>query len=242
MVWQEVIENSNVWVYEYVANGYKANAIALPLDDSALAIVSPPIGLSDSDFAAIEAKGQVTALIAPHSGHDLGQAEWQARYPDAIPYAPSAALSQIKHVGGQPFMPLSKLSASNVKFREVPSTKKGGTIAISRQGERPVVYLDELIINWTSLPDNWTKLLFWLTGSAPGLGVNRVYFNVLCSDKPAVAQTALEALSEDPAIVPAHGVPLIHRGDAARLQALVEPLAKSSDNSTPDKTRRSPAP
>lgn len=92
MVWQEVIENSNIWVYEYIANGYKANTIALPLDDSALAIVSPPIGLSDSDFAAIEAKGQVTALIAPHSGRDLGQAEWQSRYPHAVPSAPTAAL------------------------------------------------------------------------------------------------------------------------------------------------------
>ncbi|NJR52986.1 MAG: hypothetical protein HC780_28940 [Leptolyngbyaceae cyanobacterium CSU_1_3] len=43
MVWQEVIENSNVWIYEYVANGYRANAIALPLSNDALAIVSPPL-------------------------------------------------------------------------------------------------------------------------------------------------------------------------------------------------------
>ena len=27
MVWQEVLEGSNVWVYEYLANGYKANAL-----------------------------------------------------------------------------------------------------------------------------------------------------------------------------------------------------------------------
>ncbi len=29
MVWQEVIEGSNLWVYEYRANGYKANAMAI---------------------------------------------------------------------------------------------------------------------------------------------------------------------------------------------------------------------
>lgn len=147
MVWQEVITGSNVWVYEYGANGYKANAIALSLNKNELAIVSPPIGLAEVDFTEIDAKGQVTALIAPHSGHDLGQNEWQARYPDAITYAPTTALAQLKPTAGRPFMPLSKLAAADAEFREVPGTKKGGTIAISRQGNRPIVYLDELVIN-----------------------------------------------------------------------------------------------
>jgi hypothetical protein len=226
MVWQEVITGSNVWVYEYGANGYKANAIALSLNKNELAIVSPPIGLAEVDFTEIDAKGQVTALIAPHSGHDLGQNEWQARYPDAITYAPTTALAQLKPIAGRPFMPLSKLAAADAEFREVPGTKKGGTIAISRQGNRPIVYLDELVINWASLPDNWTKLLFWLRRSAPGLKINRLYSSILCPDLQAVAQTVLEALEGDPAIVPAHGAPLIEFGDAARVRALVEPFAK----------------
>ncbi|MBD2338278.1 hypothetical protein H6G64_14980 [Calothrix sp. FACHB-156] len=228
MVWQEVIAGSNVWVYEYVANGYKANAIAIPLNENNFAIVSPPLKLSAADFAAIDTKGEVTALIAPHSGHDLGQAEWQSRYPKAISYAPATALDQLQPIAGRPFMPLSQLSAVSVEFREVPGTQKGGTIAISRQGERPVVYLDELVTNWSSLPDSWTKLLFWLTGSAPGLKINRLYLNLLCPDGKAVAQTVLDALKDDPVIVPAHGTPLIHPGDAARVRSLVEPLAKSA--------------
>lgn len=227
MVWQEVITGSKVWVYEYVANGYKANAIAIPLNENNLAIVSPPTNVLEADFAAIDAKGEVTALIAPHSGHDLGQVEWQTRYPKAISYAPTTALDQL-HLVGQPFMPLSQLSAAKVEFREVPGTKKGGTIAISRQGERPVVYLDELVTNWSSLPNAWTKLLFWLTGSAPGLKINRLYLNLLCSDVKAVAQTVLDVLIDDPAIVPAHGTPLINPGDAARVRSLVDPLAQSA--------------
>lgn len=228
MVWQQLIEGNNIWYYEYTANGYKANAIAFPLDDHALAIVSPPVGLLDADFATLDAIGQVTALIAPHSGHDLGQAEWQSRYPQAISYAPTTALAQLKPIGGRPFTPLSTLSAPNVEFREVAGTKKGGTLAISQQGERPVVYLDELVINWSSLPDSWTKLLFWLTGSAPGLKINQVYVKLLCSDVKAVAQTVLDVLVDDPVIVPAHGTPLIHPGDAARVRELVNPLANSA--------------
>lgn len=228
MVWQEVIQNSNVWIYEYVAKGYKANVIALPLDDNTLAIVSPPVGLSEADFAALDAIGAVTALVAPSAAHDLGQVEWQVRYPNAIAYAPTTALAQLKPIAGRSFVPLSKLAAADAEFREVPGTKKGGTIAISRQGERLVVYLDELVINWTALPDNWTKLLFWLRRSAPGLKINRVYSKLFCPDLQAVAQTVLAALEGDPAIVPAHGAPLVGDGDAARVRALVEPLAKST--------------
>ncbi|MBW4577956.1 MAG: hypothetical protein KME42_00070 [Tildeniella nuda ZEHNDER 1965/U140] len=230
MIWQEVIEDSNVWVYEYVANGYKANAVAVTLEDGELAIVSPPIGLSEADFTEIDAKGQVTALIAPHSAHDLGQNEWQARYPDAIPYAPTIAIEQLKHVGQRSFTPVSKLFASTVEFREVPGTKKGGTIAISRRGKRPIVYLDELIINWSSLPHNWTRFWFQFSNSAPRLRVNQIYKQMFCPDLQAVVQTVLGALEGDPAIVPAHGTPLVQVGDAARVRALVESLTKPVAN------------
>ena len=236
MVWQEVIKDSHVWVYEYVANGYRANALAMLLDCHSdrlsqrdeLAIVSPPIGLSDADFAQIDAKGRVTALIAPHSGHDLGLVLWQARYPAAQAYAPTTAISQLARLGIT-FTPLSEFAAPDVEFHEVPGATKGGTIAIVRRGDRPVIYLDELVINWSSLPDNWVaKILFGLTGSAPGLKINRIYLSLLCSDKQAMAQSVLDALAGDPAIVPAHGSPLIRSGDTARVRALVEPLATST--------------
>lgn len=108
--------------------------------------------MSETDFAIIEAKGKVTALIAPHSGHDLGQAEWQTRYPHAQSYAPTVAFSQLNALGLRPFASLSELCSANVvEFLEVPGTKKGGTIAIAHWGKRPVVYLDELISNWASL-------------------------------------------------------------------------------------------
>lgn len=235
MDWQEVIKDSNVWVYKYIADGYRANALAMSIDGHSdrlhqqdeLAIVSPPIGLSDADFVQIEAKGRVTALLAPHSGHDLGLSLWQARYPAARSYAPTTAIEQLDKLGIS-FTPLSELTAPDVEFHEVPGTKKGGTIAIVRRGDRPVIYLDELVVNWSSLPANWVaRILFWLTGSAPGLKLNRVYLSLLCPDKQAVARTVLDALAGDPAIVPAHGSPLIRSGDVARVRALVEPLATS---------------
>jgi hypothetical protein len=125
-------------------------------------------------------------------------------------------------------MPLAKLSAPNAAFREIPGTKNGGTIAIAHHRKQPIVYLDELVINWAAMPNNWTKLLFWLTGSAPGLKINRVYVRLFCPNLQAVAQTVLDALKGDVAIVPAHGTPLVHAGDAARVRVLVESLAKGA--------------
>jgi len=137
------------------------------------------------------------------------------------------ALKQINQEGLRPFLPLAKLVASQVDFREVLGTKKGSTIAIVKRGERAVVYLDEIVSHWTSLLDNWlAKFLFWSTGSAPGLKANRVYLKVLCSDVQAVAQTVLGALVDDPVIVPAHGTPLVRTGDVERVRSLVEPFAK----------------
>jgi hypothetical protein len=197
------------------------------LDGNHLAVISPPIGLSEADFAAIDAKGKVVALIVPHSGHNLGHAEWQTRYPTAVSYAPEIALKQINQDKLRPFLPLARLVALQVELREVPGTKKGGTIAIVKREERPVVYLDEIVSHWTFLPDNWlARFLFWLTGSAPGLKVNRVYLKVLCSDVQAVAQTVLESLVDDPVIVPAHGTPLVSPSDVEQVRSLVEPLTQ----------------
>lgn len=227
MAWQEVIAGSNVWVHEYHVPGYhQVNAVAVLLEDQTIAIISPSTETTEADFAAIEAKGRVMALVAPHAGHFLGQAEWQARYPEAYSYAPTAALDRLNASGLRPFAPLSKLQLSpTVEFREVPGTMKGGTLLIVRRGKRPVVYLDELVGNWASLPKQFlARLLFRLTGSAPGLKLNRVYLKLLCTDGQRVAQTVLDVLQDDPAIVLAHGAPLVREGDSMRIQALIAPL------------------
>jgi len=66
--------------------------------------------------------------------------------------------------------------------------------------------------------------MFWLSGSVPGLKINRVYSKILCTDVPTVAQTVIKALKGDPAIVLAHGAPLVNAGDAARVRTLLKPF------------------
>jgi glyoxylase-like metal-dependent hydrolase (beta-lactamase superfamily II) len=230
MAWQEVLPGSNAWFHEYDfyqakhSYTYQANALAMLLNDHDLAIVSPPCGASEEDFAAIDAKGRVTALIASCGGHDAGQSQWQTRYPDAVPYAPTHALERLETFQ-RPFVPLSQLSAPRVEFQETPGAKSDEMIAITR-GKRPVVFLGELLLDGNSLPN--ARFKFWLTGRAPGLRVNTFYSRHLGADRSAVARSLLDALEGDPAIVLAHGPPLVRPGDVARVRALLEPLASGS--------------
>jgi len=225
MGWREVLPRSAAWVREYdfyqpkYKYTYQANAMALRLDERDIAIVSPPVGATTDDFADIDTKGRVTALIAPNVGHVAGQAEWQARYPAAMPYAPSSVCTALKSVG-RPFTPLSQLTAPRVEFRETHAD----TVVVVRHGDRPVAYLGELVLNGNALPIG--RLVFYVTGRRPGLRINTVYRANIGPAVQTVARAILEALRDDPAIVPAHGEPLVRPGDASRVRALVAPLAR----------------
>lgn len=122
----------------------------------------------------------------------------------------------------RPFVSLPQLSAPCVEFRETPG---GETIAITL-GERPVVFLGELLLNGNTLPI--ARLKFWLTGRVPGLRVNSVYSKHLGATRSAVARALLDALEGDPAIVLAHGPPLVRPGDVERVRAILEPLVRSA--------------
>ena len=227
MPWQEVGEGNSAWFYEYdffqpkYKYHYKANALALLLNERQLAIVSPPSGQSKEDFETIDSRGTVAVLVAPNAGHDAGLAQWQTRYPDAVLYAPIRALENLRTYG-RPFVPLAQLLARNVEFRETPDGREA--ISIARSGKRPVVYLGELVMNGDSLPV--ARLRFWLTGRRPGIRINSVYSKNLGSDRQMVAQAVLEALKGEPVVVLAHGAPLVDHHDVANARALVEPLAR----------------
>ncbi len=57
-----------------------------------------------------------------------------------------------------------------------------------------------------------------------------MYLKYLCTDVQALAQTVLDALNKDPAIVLAHGAPLVNLEDTARVRVLVESLVSKSSS------------
>jgi hypothetical protein len=202
--WQPLAPAAWLLPYGNKAAG-TANCVAFDMGGGRLAVVSPSQGTSNAAFAAIDALGTVDALIAP-GGHDLGQPEWQARYPNARTFAPAKTIGALaKKKSLRAFQPLSELSAdpsSGLRFLDAPGSKVGSAFVQSKE----VRYIDELLGNQSSLPPSFMfSLLFRLTGSAPGLRVNRVYTSMLTADKKALARAALDTIDGASCIVLAHG-------------------------------------
>src|SRR5262245_44748276 len=108
--WSEMVPG--LWRSEYrTGTNISAGAFALRLRDGELAIRGPPVGADDAFFAATDALGKVTAIVAPNSGHDLGQAAWQARYANAQTFAPEVAVPAIAKAKPKlrPMQPLGAL-------------------------------------------------------------------------------------------------------------------------------------
>ena len=206
MTWQDLGNGVSLYTYANKFAG-KANAYAVDIGGGRIAVVSPSQNTPAEIFAAVEARGTVAALIAP-GGHDLGQPEWQARYPAAETFAPTnqiAALAKKKTL--RPFRPISELKVDrkDVAFVDVPGSKSGSVFF--RAGT--TAYVDEILGNHDALPPNIPfKIIFALTKSSPGLRPNNFYGMMFCSDKHAVARSMLEKLDGVDVIGFAHGEPI----------------------------------
>jgi hypothetical protein len=217
MTWATVIPG--LWRSQYrTTTSIDAVAYVLALSDGELAVVSPPGSADDAVFAATEALGKVVALIANNSGHDLGQALWQKRYPNAVTYAPEAARGAIAKAKPalRPIQPLADLIAKlpgHVTITDVPGTSSGMTLFSIDSGDGGrALFVDEIIGNSPHLigPAPF-RLVFWLTGSGPGLSRNKIWAFMFAKDKKGVAGTVLAQLDalKPTVVLVAHGDPIL---------------------------------
>ena len=222
--WAVVIPG--LWRSEYTTKGaIDAVGYVVALTNGELAVVSPPSSANEAFFTATDALGKVTVLVANNVGHDLGQESWQKRYPDAVTYAPEAALAGLaKAKKLRPLQPLSALSPklpAHVRFVDVPGTSSGLTLFSVDAGDAGrALFVDEIIGNSPHLigPAPF-KLAFWLTGSGPGLSRNKIWTWVFAKDKKGVANAVLAQIDavKPTVVLPGHGEPIPpERFDALR--------------------------
>jgi hypothetical protein len=221
LTWGEIGTGSGVWYRSYAAGPAIANCLVIDIGDGKLAVLSPSKGTSDADFDWVDAKGTVTALVAPNGGHDMGQPEWQARYPDAGCYGPPEGLGALNKLGLRTFEPISELSTPDeVRIVEAHGSRVGSIHMSCTRGGRPVVYVDELVSNNPELPSSLMfKFMFWLTGSGPGLSLNYLYNRLFVRDRKALVAAIQERLVGDPIVLCAHGDPITEATDVATVRA-----------------------
>lgn len=228
-LWSEVFPGARVWVHEYfIASFGPVNCVLFDRGGGELGVISPAPRLDAFGFAQLDRLGALTTIIAPHSGHQEGIVRWQARYPAAACHAPSVSLPLIRQPGMRPLAALGEWRAPpGIECHEVPGTRHGGTLLVVRRQGRSVVYTDEIVIHLGSLPlGTLAAAAFWLTRSAPGLCINRVYTRWFCNDPGAVARAVSSVLDDRAAVVPSHGGALGELDAGERVKALLRELSK----------------
>lgn len=223
---QEVAPGTGLYVIAYDAGPIDANCVVFRLEGNQIAVLSPPN--SDQFFNEVDNLGEVAVLIAPSAGHDLGQKVWQERFPDAAVYGPTEALVKLNKLGLRTFAPVSDLKTpEGLTVTEAPGTKAGSVLVIDARGDRPAMYLDELVFNGNEVPRSLMyRFLFWMTGTPPALTINNCYVRFFTHDKAAIATAILNNLRQNSVVVCAHGDPIEEEATVAKVREMLQAVAR----------------
>ena len=206
--WQEVVEGSGVFLhsYEYEKFG-PANSVLAELRPGAYALLSPPPFPTSQSKAEVAAKGELEALVITNIAHTAGFADWLTEFPEAKLFAPATAIPLLSRSHPHhELLPLENMTHSEkMIFVDGDGARSGATLLRSDQGKRPVVFVDELVINLTRpVRPLFMRLVFKLTGTGLGPTINKAY-SMLLSDKKGAKDQLLALLKGNPVCIPAHG-------------------------------------
>ena len=196
---------------EYSFGGGTATALAVDVGGGLL-VASPPCRVGDDAFEALDSRAPVRALVATNAYHTLGIAPWKARFPEAAVFAPPQSLQRVTKVSGvggiRPLGQAAAFTGERVALIELPYFRTGEALIKVRTAEGLIWYVTDIVLNLPQLPTHPVfGALFKLTGSAPGLRINRVGPLFMVRNRPALwAWLAAEARRDAPRwLVPAHG-------------------------------------
>jgi hypothetical protein len=223
--------------FEYsLSGGGTATALAVDVGGGLL-VASPPCRVADDAFEALAARAPVRALVATNAYHTLGLTPWRARFPDAAVFAPPQSLQRVTKVSGiagiRPLSEAAALTGERVALIELPYFRTGEALIKIHAAEGLLWYVTDIVFNLPRLPSHpLFAALFKLTGSAPGLRINRVGPLFMVRDRPALWQwLAAEARRDRPRwLVPAHGDTLDLSATPTRLEELFRRDTSRSNN------------
>lgn len=212
-----------VFRFEKLAgDGWSLNMLAVKLPDNGLLLYSPA-WLGPGTFEAVDALGEVRALVAPNHFHHVALPRYRKQYPKAHAVASHGALPRLEKKGHDGLSPLSEIAGQlppDAHFI-VPEGTKTGETWLSLPGEKGRTWL---------VCDAWfhvTRPLTGLKGAllralqiGPGLSVGKTFRWLAMRDRGAYVASARAALEKDkPAIImPSHGEPLQGEGGAAAFE------------------------
>lgn len=209
--WSIFDAQTPILTYAYSFGPGIANALAVGCEGG-LIVVSPPCKVVAGAFDDLKPFGPVRALVASNAFHHMGLALWNARFRDAELFAPAQSVARVERQSGlrgiQPVDKARAIAGAHLKLVDMPHYKTGEILVRIDSARGLVWYVTDVIMNMPILPQHpLVRLMFKLSGSAPGLRFNNIAPLFMVKDKAALRRwLAAEATVKPPHwLIPAHG-------------------------------------
>ncbi len=206
-----------------IGPGNSTTALVAGFGDDELLVVSPGPDPDEATLAALEARGRVTAILAPNGFHRAGLASWAAAFPDATVHAGSGAVARVRDKVPTA-ADLSSLAArlgSELSLLELPDMRSG-EVWLGWGGAEPALYCGDAFANLRAT--GAISLAFLRAfGFGPGLVRNPWQRRLMALDRPGYDRWLRDTIERiEPALfIPAHGAAIRTPEVAAQLAALL---------------------
>ncbi|MGZ9014766.1 MAG: hypothetical protein ACXW2L_21165 [Burkholderiales bacterium] len=226
--WTIFESDTPVLTYTYSFGPGMANALAVG-GEGGLMVVSPPYRVQQKVFDEVESYGPVRALVASNAFHYMGIPEWKRRFPAAEVFAPAQSIARVERKTGltgiRPLAAAITLGGMRVDLTDMPFYRTGEALVRIRSSRGLAWYVTDIILNYRELPEHpLVKVLFRLSGNAPGLRYNRIAPLFMVVDRTALKRWFAREFEKDAPrwLIAAHGEIADLGADPAAAQKLFE--------------------
>ncbi len=162
-------------------------------------VIHNGIALGDTEMAAIDAWGEVSAIVVPNGFHRLDAKVFADRYPAARVLCPSGAKAKVEQVvkvnGSYEDLPADGV----LELQLLDGTKQREGVMIVRSGVDTSLVFNDAVFNMPHLPGFTGFVLRRVTGSTGGPRVSRIAKMFVVADKPAF-RAHIEKLADLPGL------------------------------------------
>jgi hypothetical protein len=203
-----------------VDHAFSLGGMALGLHTTVLSVpgglvVHAPGPLSEAEVAAIRARGEVRAIVAPNLHHHLFVAAAKAAFPEARVFAPEGLRAKL------PVLDVSLENEAPAGLRRVvvEGAPGLGEHGFFHEPSRTLV-LTDLVFHIAHSDSLWTRIAMTLNGGYGKLATTRVGRS-FAKDKKALRSSADELLALSPEnLIVAHGEPIVGGAETRLREAL----------------------